>query len=79
MREGKSPIPMGRTGLGILLALLIYCAIFWLPPFTGSHMLGISINVWGGMGLLVFAPVAGLIFALRAPKDEDKETEGAQS
>lgn len=80
MREGISSRPMGKLASTILVVLLAYCALFWLPPFTDSYVLGISVNAWAGLSLFIIAPVLGLVYTMNTPVDEENDcTEGADS
>lgn len=73
MREGRSPVPLGRFAATIIVVLLAYCALFWLPPFTDATWLGISVNVWAGLSLFVVAPTLGLLYTLRTPVQEQDD------
>ncbi|WP_313817128.1 hypothetical protein [Citricoccus sp.] len=81
MREGKSSVPLGKFAITVLVVLLAYCALFWLPPFTDTYMLGISVNVWAGLSLFVVAPVLGLIYTMTTPvaEEEHEVTKGDAS
>lgn len=71
MSEGKSPVRLGKLGGGVLIALLAYCAALWLPVFADNYILGISLNVWGGLSLFLVAPCLGLVFAMSQTRDAD--------
>ncbi|NUL48293.1 hypothetical protein F7P69_24240 [Cellulosimicrobium funkei] len=73
MREGKSPVPLGRFAITILVVLLAYCALFWLPPFTDAYILGISVNTWAGLSLFIVAPVLGLVYTMSTPVVEEDD------
>lgn len=79
MREGMSPVPLGRFAITILVVLLAYCAVFWLPPFTTAEYLGISINVWAGLSLFIVAPALGLVYTLRTPVQEQDDVPAGEA
>lgn len=67
--DGRAEARMPRGDLALLVVVTAVAIVAFLPPTRGAELAGISLVAWLMLLLMMAAPAAGLVLALRGGKD----------
>ncbi len=62
---------MPKAEVGVLVGIAVFAALTFLPWTYDAYLAGVSLIAWLMFALMLAAPTAGLIVALRAKNEEE--------
>lgn len=66
---GRSDVTMPRGELALLIAIVIFSVVTFLPITHNVSLFGIPLMAWMLWALMVIAPAVGLVLSLRSGKE----------